>query len=157
MPNGLTYLAYSNSYAPKIVCEYIIALNIIYMNTILQCALKAINQKIQEATGLSHMNINHPDDRNAATEMFVRLHQHGVRLVSNEIEEWARYNGWQWQDASELGALAWEISSNEKVSIEGGPWWDEGIIETFSSNLAVSNAAVEFDSLYSERLLSAGL
>ena len=97
------------------------------MAILLEKALAAINLRTNVATGL-----NHPDDKNAANEMFLRLHLAGEILPAAQIEAWAQSHGWLPEDAEELGALAQQISMGEEPLITDGPWWKENIIETLS-------------------------
>lgn len=94
------------------------------METVLQKALEAITSRTNLSSGLTH-----PNDMNAAKEMFKRLHLSGVTLLANEISSWAQMNGWIKKDADELGALAQQIGMGKRVQIKDGPWWKEDILE----------------------------
>ncbi len=94
------------------------------METVLLKALEAITSRTNLSTGLTH-----PNDMNAAKEMFKRLHLSGVTLLANEISSWAQMNGWGTKDAEELGELAQQIGMGKKVKIKDGPWWKEDILE----------------------------
>lgn len=94
------------------------------MENILQKALEAITSRTNLSTGLTH-----PNDMNAAKEMFKRLHSEGVILFANEISSWAQMNGWKTKDAEELGALAQKIGTGKRVIIKDGPWWKEDVLE----------------------------
>lgn len=97
------------------------------MSPILTKALQAITDRTNLSTGLTH-----PNDMNAAKEMFVLLHDAGEILLEAEIESWASSNGWQPSDAKELGALAQQIGNGKKPRIKDGPWWREDIISSFT-------------------------
>ena len=94
------------------------------MTTLIEKALKAITSRTNVSTGLCH-----PNDMNAAKEMFKRLHEAGEVLLANEISSWACFNGWSEKDADELGALAQQIGMGKKVRITEGPWWKEDILQ----------------------------
>jgi hypothetical protein len=97
------------------------------MSPIVQKALQAITDRTNLSTGLTH-----PNDKNAAKEMFVLLHEHGEILLANEIESWASSNGWQASDAKELASLGEQIGAGKKPRVTGGPWWRDDILSTFS-------------------------
>lgn len=94
------------------------------MSALLEKALEAIHRRTNVSTGLTH-----PNDMNAAKEMFTRLHAAGEILLAEEISAWAEMNGWQKKDAEQLGALAQQIGMGKKVRISDGPWWKDGILE----------------------------
>ncbi len=94
------------------------------MTPLLREALKTISSSINISTGLTH-----PNDKNRVKELFKHLHEKGEVLLANEIEEWTVTNGWQKNDANELGALAQQIGMGKKVIIKDGPWWSEKIIK----------------------------
>jgi maltose-binding protein MalE len=104
------------------------------MSPMIEKGLEAITARTNLATGLSHTN-----DMNAAKEMFVKLHEAGEILLANEVEAWATSNGWQPNDAAELGALAEQIGMGKKPGIQDGPWWNDQIIEHFQSDLDKSS------------------
>lgn len=54
------------------------------MSPLVEEALKSINSRTNISTGLSH-----PNDRNAAKEMFKRLHEAAEVLLANEIQSFA--------------------------------------------------------------------
>jgi len=93
------------------------------MTTLIKNALKAITNRTNLSTGLAH-----PNDMNAAKEMFVLLHQEGEKLDANEIQTWAIQNKWQYDDAKELGELADRIGKGSQVRIKNAPWWKKDII-----------------------------
>ena len=93
------------------------------LTTLLENALKAITNRINLSTGLSH-----PSDMNAAKEMFVKLHKAGESLVAKDIRVWAIQNGWQGNDAKELGDLAESIGNGKNVRIKDGPYWKDEIL-----------------------------
>ena len=94
------------------------------MSPIVQKGLAAITDRTNLSTGLTH-----PNDMNAAKEMFVLLHKAGEILLANEIESYAAMNGWQPGDAEELGQLGAQIGQGKKSRIKDGPWFKEGLIE----------------------------
>ena len=94
------------------------------MDALLNNALQAIHNRTNVSTGLTH-----PNDKNAAKELFLRLHNAGVILLATEISSWAQEHGWAPEDAGELGALAQQIGMGKRVRISDGPWWNEDIIE----------------------------
>ncbi len=94
------------------------------MTTLVEKALEAITSRTNLSTGLSH-----PNDKNAAKEMFNRLHAAGEVLLAEEISSWASSNGWKQKDAEQLGALAQQIGMGKKVRVNDGPWWKEEILE----------------------------
>lgn len=94
------------------------------METLLHKALEAITSRTNLSTGLTH-----PNNMNAAKEMFKRLHLSGVTLPANEISSWAQMNGWRAKDADELGRLDQQIGMGKRVRIKDGPWWKEDILE----------------------------
>jgi hypothetical protein len=93
------------------------------MSPVVSKALDAITSRTNLSSGLTHQN-----DKDAAKEMFVRLHQAGELLLANEIESYAADHGWQPKDAKELGLLGAGIGAGKKPRIKGGPWWNEGLI-----------------------------
>ena len=94
------------------------------MTPIVEKALEAITMRTNLSTGLAH-----PNDKNAAKEMFKRLHDAGEILLANEISSWAVFHGWKEKDADELGALAQQIGMGKSVRISGGPWWKDDILD----------------------------
>ena len=94
------------------------------MCPLLDKALQAITDRTNLATGLTHQN-----DKNAAKELFLRLHQADEPLNADEIRTWAATHGWRGGDAKELGELAARIGSGRRPQISDGPWWGENIIE----------------------------
>lgn len=103
------------------------------MSTLVEKGLEAITARTNLATGLAH-----PNDMNAAKEMFVLLHAEGEILLSGEIEAWAEGRGWKPDDARELGELGAQIGAGKKPHIGGGPWWREDLIDRFKAELAAS-------------------
>lgn len=95
---------------------------------LLENALEVLTLRADLSTGLKHPNI-----RNAANEMFLRLYLAGKILIAAEIAEWAQNHGWLPKDAAELGALAQQVSMGNEPFITGGPWWQENIIDILSS------------------------
>lgn len=93
------------------------------MTPLLEKALEAIHHRTNVSTGLAH-----PNDMNAAKEMFKRLHEAGEILRESEIAAWAEANGWEKKDAEELGSLAQQIAMGKKVKIADGPWWKDDIL-----------------------------
>ena len=94
------------------------------MSPLVLLGLEAISARTNVETGLSHQN-----DKNAAKEMFVRLHSAGEKLSAIEIEFWALADGWRPRDARELGHLAAQIDAGHKPRITGGPWWRADALE----------------------------
>jgi hypothetical protein len=99
------------------------------MSPLLEAGLISINRRTNISTGLSH-----PNDLNAAKEMFVHLHNAGEILLANEIQAFAQSKGWQPPDAAELGSLAQQIGMGKKPQISDGPWWKADIIEILKSD-----------------------
>ncbi|MCY3789112.1 MAG: hypothetical protein OXH63_10030 [Gemmatimonadetes bacterium] len=99
------------------------------MSPLIEKALEAITARTNVSTGLAH-----PNDMNAAKEMFVRLHREGEILLAEEIESWAIVNGWRPDHAAELGALGQQIGMGKPSRTEG-EWWKEDIIEQFRSEI----------------------
>jgi hypothetical protein len=91
--------------------------------------LEAITARTNLSNGLTH-----PNDMNAAKEMFVLLHQAGELLLHGEIESYAVSHGWRAADAKELGALGAQIGTGGKPRIKDGPWWKEGLIEQWKND-----------------------
>ncbi len=102
------------------------------MSPLIEKALEAITARTNISTGLAH-----PNDMNAAKEMFVRLHREGEILLSNEIESWAIENGWKPSDAAELGSLGQQIGMGKQPRIER-ECWREDILEQFRSEIEES-------------------
>ena len=98
------------------------------MSPVVQKGLEAITARTNLNTGLTH-----PNDMNAAKEMFVLLHLAGEILLANEIESFAVMNGWQAKDAAELGQLGAQIGQGKKPHIKDGPCWKDGLIEQWQS------------------------
>lgn len=99
------------------------------MSPIVEKGLAAITSRTNLSTGLAH-----PNDMNAAKEMFVLLHSAGEVLLADEIGSWAAAHGWQPKDAAELGKLGAQIGMGKKPRIKDGPWWREDIIERFGAD-----------------------
>lgn len=93
------------------------------MSPLVEEALRSINSRTNVSTGLGH-----PNDMNAAKEMFLRLHQAGEILLASEIQGFAQSTGWTPKDAEELGSLAQQIGMGKAAHVSGGPWWKEDII-----------------------------
>jgi len=100
------------------------------MSPLLEEALKSINSRTNISTGL-----NHPNDKNAAKEMFSLLHQAGELLLANEIQSFAESTGWQKRDAEELGSLAQQIGMGKPARVSGGPWWGEDILDQLRARI----------------------
>lgn len=100
------------------------------MSPVVEKGLEAITSRTNLSTGLTH-----PNDMNAAKEMFVLLHQAGEILLSAEIEPWAAGHGWQSKDAKELAALGEQIGMGKRPRIKDGPWWKDGLIARFKSEV----------------------
>ena len=98
------------------------------MSPIVEKGLAAITNRANLSTGSAH-----PNDMNAAKEMFTLLHGAGEILLANEIESWAAGNGWQLKDAAELSELGAQVGMGKKPRIKDGPWWREDIIERFKA------------------------
>ncbi len=94
------------------------------MNPILERALELITERTNLSTGLTH-----PNDKNAAKEMFIRLRDEGIDLRATEITIWAVSNGWQSNDARELGVMAQQIGMGQNMRVINGPWWKPNIID----------------------------
>lgn len=94
------------------------------MTSLIEKALKAITRRTNLSTGLAH-----PNDMNAAKEMFIKLHEAGEELLAQEISSWAVMNGWQEKDAKQLGTLAQQIGQGKKVRTSYGPFWRDDILE----------------------------
>ena len=94
------------------------------MTPLIEAALKSINARTNISTGLVH-----PNDKNAAAEMFIHLHKANEILLAAEIQAFAEATGWQKADAEELGALAQQIGIGKDIPIADGPWWKANIIE----------------------------
>lgn len=94
------------------------------MSPIVMKGLEAITSRTNLSTGLTH-----PNDMNAAKEMFVLLHKAGEVLLPNEIESYAVTHGWQPDDARELAQLGAQIGMGKKPRIKDGPWWKDGLID----------------------------
>jgi hypothetical protein len=103
------------------------------MTPLVEKALNAITIGTNLSTGLSY-----PSDMLRAKEMFLRLHKAGEKLSAAEISAWAKLNGWQANDADELGALGERICQGEKVKISDGPWWNENILDLLMQNIAMT-------------------
>ena len=102
------------------------------MSPLVEKALEAITKRTNISTGLTH-----PNDMNAAKEMFARLHIEGEILLAEEMESWAIANGWRPDHAAELGALGQQIGMGKQPRIEG-EWWREDIIEQLRSKIEES-------------------
>lgn len=98
------------------------------MSPVVTKGLEAITARTNLSTGLTH-----PNDMNAAKEMFLLLHQAGEILLANEIESYALGHGWQAADAKELGELGAQIGMGKKPRIKDGPWWKDGLIQEWQS------------------------
>ena len=94
------------------------------MTPLIEAALKSINARTNISTGLAH-----PNDKNAAAEMFIHLHKANEVLLAAEIQAFAEATGWQKKDAEELGALAQQIGMGRNIPVLGGSWWKADIIE----------------------------
>ena len=101
------------------------------MSPLVEEALKSINSRTNMSTGLSH-----PNDRNAAKEMFKRLHEAGEVLLANEIQSFAESTGWHTKHAEELGSLAQQIGMGKAAVVSDGPWWKEDIIDQLKARIA---------------------
>ncbi len=94
------------------------------MNSKIEKGLEKITKRTNLSSGLSH-----PNDKNAAKEMFLRLHLAGEILLAEEIASWAAAHGWQSADAGELGALGQQIGDGKKPLIKDGPWWKDDVLD----------------------------
>ena len=98
------------------------------MSPIVQKGLAAITDRTNLETGLTH-----PNDMNAAKEMFLLLHQAAEILLANEIVSYALMNGWQPGDAKELGKLGEQIGQGKKPRIKDGPWFKDSLVEEWQA------------------------
>ena len=94
------------------------------MTTLVEKALEAITKRTNLSTG-----IDHPNDKNAAKEMFNRLHVAGEILLAEELSSWASSHGWKTKDAAKLGALGQQIGMGKQAKVYDGPWWREEILD----------------------------
>jgi hypothetical protein len=101
------------------------------MSPVVLKGLEAITSRTNLCTGLAH-----PNDMNAAKEMFVLLHQASELLLANEIESYAVTHGWQPEDAKELAQLGAQIGMGKMPRIKDGPFWTVGLIEQWQSEAA---------------------
>ena len=85
--------------------------------------LAAITRRTNLSTGLAHLS-----DRNAAKEMFLRLHRAGQSLRGPEIGAWADQHGWDEQSAGELAVMGDAIGQGLRPRIRGGPYWREDAV-----------------------------
>ena len=99
------------------------------MTPLIEAALKSINVRTNISTGLIH-----PNDKNAAAEMFIHLHKANEILIAAEIQAFAEATGWQKKDAEELGALGQQIGMGKTVPVSDGPWWKPDIIEILKNS-----------------------
>lgn len=99
------------------------------MSPVVKKGLQAITSRTNLSTGLTH-----PNDKNAAKEMFLLLHQAGEILLAADIESFAQSNGWQPADAKELGQLGAQIGMGKKPRIKDGPWWKDGIVKEWQDS-----------------------
>ena len=97
------------------------------MSPLVESALEAIQERTNVDTGLDH-----PNDMNAAKQLFLILHKAGESLASDEISAWAEARGWSVRDAKQLGAVASKIGAGTKPKIEGD-WWREDILEILAT------------------------
>ena len=97
------------------------------MSPLLQKVLEIINLRANVSPGLKH-----PNNKNSAREIFLRLYLAGETLLAEEIEAWALDHGWQANDAEALGDMAEQIGMGQEPLITGGPWWQDNIIEALS-------------------------
>ena len=90
-----------------------------------------VGRALESITGRTNLssNLAHPNDMNAAKEMFKLLHEVGEILRGEEIRSWAVINGWQERDAAELGALAQKIGISKRVRITDRHWWGDNILK----------------------------
>jgi hypothetical protein len=98
------------------------------MSPVVLKGLEAITSRTNLATGLTH-----PNDMNAAKEMFLLLHKAGEILLANEIESYGVTHGWQEEDAKELGQLGAQIGMGKAVRVSDGPWWREGLVDQWKA------------------------
>jgi hypothetical protein len=98
------------------------------MSPVVEKALEAITARTNLCTGLTH-----PNDLNAAKEMFQLLRLAGEVLDARDIASWAWAHGWQLTDAKELGRLGQRIGSGRTPKVQNGPWWPGNIIERWKS------------------------
>ena len=106
------------------------------MSPLVRKALEAITARTNLMTGLAH-----PNDMNAAKEMFLRLHNAGEVVQASEISVWANANGWQPRDAKELGDLGERTGAGSKPRIKDGPWWTDNVIENLRGEAGIAGAA----------------
>ena len=97
------------------------------MSPLVYKALAEITSRTNLSTGLVH-----PNDKNAAKELFKRLHDAGFALDDGAVSTWAKSNGWRAKDADELGSIAGRIGAGKRVVIKDGPWWSENILDILS-------------------------
>jgi hypothetical protein len=93
-------------------------------------ALRSINSRTNISTGLGH-----PNDKNAAKEMFERLHKAGEILLANEIQSFAESTGWSPEHGEELGSLAQQIGMGKAARVSGGPWWRDDIVDQLKARI----------------------
>ena len=98
------------------------------MNAIINEAVKTLSSTVNVSTGL-----NHPNDMNKARELFKILHENKEVILKSDVSAAAQANGWNQDDADELGSLAQQIGEGKKPRISNGPWWASDIYDQIAA------------------------
>lgn len=93
------------------------------MTDLIQTAIQKLSIVCNTATGLTH-----PLDESRAKELFVALHQRGVPLFRERIQECAEVCGWPSDHAQELGELAACIGAGMAVRIRHPRGWGKTVV-----------------------------
>lgn len=96
------------------------------MSPSVQLALEEVTDRTNLMTGLTNSN-----DKNAAKEMFVKLHEAGEVVCPRDILIWALASEWQEPDAKDLAAIAEQVVQGKRLRITGGPYWVADIVDQF--------------------------
>jgi hypothetical protein len=94
------------------------------MSAIINEAIKTLSSTVNLTTGL-----NHPNDMNRARELFKILHDKGEVILKSDVSAAAVANGWNSDDADELGSLGQQIGEGKNPRISGGPSWAADIYD----------------------------
>lgn len=94
------------------------------MKDVVRKALEKLSTVSNISTGLAH-----PLDEARAKELFVALHERGVPLLRESIQQHAEACGWPIRHSQELGRLAERIGGGASVRIAHPRGWGRAAVE----------------------------
>jgi hypothetical protein len=93
-------------------------------NPVVVAALESLTSGVNLSTGLGH-----PSDKASAVQMFKLLKEARESFDPEQVRAWAVRNGWEADDARDLGEMAEKIRDGRTVRAgREGPMWRDDIV-----------------------------